>query len=612
MTTYALRCFAPTKTVRWHRHDHHIGAGRTARLVCDRDDALDALEHSTVPTWYATDSLRHTRDLTAYLGDPGTLTVNSETTATDAVQGYFADPTGTAPSYQRLVASPSVQTGLSDDSHHWQHVVGSFNGTIGTPQDAAQSLLRARGAGRLTVYANPARRAFKMQADFRHEIEAADRAESDLRGPTTSESNPAYLRFKTKVLEHESGERSNYKRTLARELALLGYDVAVDVAHDLSAAELSRRRERRDALHEAGLERYVGDRVAADHIGAETAHELRQRNRLTQPEQFALDAYDVRAFYRLRDDAPDAALAEMLRRDDYGKLREQVRRYEAFLEPEHVTRARAEQHEEDGVPLSGDRKHPLLRREFYRRLGEVVGLAEESEGASLDEWEARGAAMRSEVEALQSERDGATTRRKGDIDRRLARLARDLKDHAAALSPTTYAAGDATVKAFTAWVQEHADALAHLKLLPKSAQIDPAYIVARIGGWLRGAGLKQRRTKGRAAPYAVTLLSISTMRGLSRPRRENWQSSHFLESKSLGMKKVLQPSESPCTTALTSSPPNPNSVLVIAELLNEGKLDDFGPRKLAIIRGKVAENDTGWLHTLATSRETGRALGVVQ
>ncbi len=609
LTTYALKRFAPNKTVRWHRHDHHIGAGRTAQLVFDRDDVVVALEQSTVPTWYTTDSLRHTRDVAAYLDDPKALTINSETSGSDAVRAYFADPTGTASSYRRLIASPSIQTGVSDDSHHWPHVVGSFNGTIGTPQDAAQSLLRARGAGKLTVHANPARRAFKTQGDLLREIGEADRAEDELRGtPNSATYDPDYLALKTRVLEHESRERANFKHALTRELTLLGYDVDVDLPRDLSAAELSRRRERRDAMREAGMKRYVADRVAAVRIDADKAAELRSKHRLTQAEKFSMDAYDVRAFYRLPDEAPDAALAELLELDVYGKLREQVRKYEAFLEPEAVTRARAERRLEGDVPMRGDRKHPLLRREFYRRLGEVVGLTPETEDAVLDEWEARRAELAAEVAGLETERETATTRRKGQLDGQLAQLGRTLKAHQTAVLPTTYAAGDDRVKAFTAWVRGHRDALSHLGLVQRGVPIDPGYIVARIGGWLRGAGLKQRRGRGRNTSYAVTLSSVSVMRDLSRPRRDNWQLSHFLPIKGLGIQKVLPMPETPCSTAITPTWRNAKPDVLIGELLAAGRLAPFGERKVQIIRSKVQENDESWLHTLAHSRELNRVL----
>lgn len=142
------------------------------------------------------------------------------------------------------------------------------------------------------------------------------------------------------------------------------------------------------------------EEVSTVRIDANRAAELRKRNRLTQAEQFALQQYDVRAFYRLPSDAVTLALAQLLELDDYGKLRGRVRRYEHPTEPDDLARARAEPNDET-PPLQGDRQHPFLRREFYQRLGEVVGVTPETEGAGL----------RSEITTLETERLTATTRR---------------------------------------------------------------------------------------------------------------------------------------------------------------------------------------------------------
>ena len=297
------------------------------------------------------------------------------------------------------------------------------------------------------------------------------------------------------------------------------------------------------------------EEVSAVRIDADRAAELRKRNRLTQAEQFALQQYDVRAFYRLPSDA--VTLAELLELDDYGKLRGRVRRYEHLTEPDDLARARAEPTDET-PPLQGDRQHPFLRREFYQRLDEVVGVTPETEGAALDSWETEGAGLRSEITTLKTERQTATTRRKGKLDRRLAVLRRTLDRHDAALLGATYSKDDAVVQALTTWVTANQDALAHLKLLPHDAQIDPAYICARIGGWLRGAGVTQRRAKGRGARYAVMLSSVSEMRGYSRPRRENRQPSHFSLSKVLDKENMLQSSESACSTAIITPLQKPN------------------------------------------------------
>jgi hypothetical protein len=46
--------------------------------------------------------------------------------------------------------------------------------------------------------------------------------------------------------------------------------------------------------------------------------------------------------------------------------------------------------------------------------------------------------------------------------------------------------------------------------------------------------------------------------------------------------------------------------------LEAGKLDDFGPKKLAVIRQKLRDGEHEWLCQLANSNATGRVLGVVK
>jgi hypothetical protein len=617
LTVWALRHFAPAKAVRWHRHDHHIAAERKARLVFDQDDVLDQLETSTARTWLSTDSLKLTRNLDAYLDDPGTLTINSETTPTDPVQAFFRDPTRTAPTYRRVIVSPSVQTGVSEDSGTTADVLGLFSGNIGTPQDAEQSLLRARGAPRLSVYVNPARRKSKTAGEFIAEAETANAAEAERLGRESyATPHAGYTALAGQVREHESKARSNFKHALARELTMLGFNLSYALPRDLSPKEVERRKERREQLREAGMQRYVEDRVRAERIDATKALELKDKHRLTQDEMFAFQQWEVRDFYGLPDDTPDTVLAEMLERDNYGKLRTQIRNYENFIEPEAVARSRAESHLEH-TPLEGDQASTMLVREFYQRLGEVVGLNAETESAVLDEWEREGATIRAEAAALRAEREGATTQRKGQLDIRLKRLGHKLDRHDAALLPTTYSAQDPKVKAFMSWLRENYQALSHaLKKMPELEQLEGGYIVARIGKWLRHAGLKQQATGGRGADYAVTLQSVSIMRGFSRPRRISWPMSDFSPYKSTYIQKVLPTLE--ITSQTTKAPDAQNAkpdhdpkcwALKVSELLEAGKLEPFGAQKLATIRQRIQENNTAWLYQLATSRDMGRVLG---
>lgn len=115
---------------------------------------------------------------------------------------------------------------------------------------------------------------------------------------------------------------------LALEAARLGYTITYDVARDLKPAEVEARGNRKKALKEAGLERYVRDRVSAERIDAATAERYADLYSLSQDKFFALEQYQARVFYRSPDDVSDDELAELLRVDDYKTLRRKIERYE--------------------------------------------------------------------------------------------------------------------------------------------------------------------------------------------------------------------------------------------------------------------------------------------
>lgn len=555
ITTHALVRFAPGKTVRWLRHDYHIGAGRTARFVWGRHEALDALEQSPVPVWFSTDSLKLTRALDAYFDDPKTLTINSETTSSEPVKAYMASPSTESFHYDKVLASPSAQTGLSDDSGNWKRVVGLHSGAIGTPQDMAQGLSRARGAEQLTIFVNPAKRTAKTQTDFLREVEAADAAEAKLAGRASCAiHNPEYLAHKTYVLEQESRARANPKTSVAREMTLLGYDVTYDLPKDVSAAELARIAEREQAIRDAGMTRYVSDRVKAERIDNQTASRYEEAHRLDPDQARALDTFRLMDFYRLPPDVNDEALAEMLERDNYGKLRRQVTAYERFVMPREVAEQYASDHLLD-TPLLGDSKTPRLVYEFYQRLGVAIGFDADAEAAA-DAWRDQVTTLAESRARLLGERENATNQRKGAIDRQLKQVDREQVRADQATLPTRYDADK--VRGFARWVAEHRDALTPaFGELPTKEQLAHGHILAHIATWLRGTGLKHCADSKRTnRTYAVTLSSISAMRNLSRPRRDKWDFAQNLYKDPI--KQILRKTaETPSETNKVSAPVKP-------------------------------------------------------
>jgi putative DNA primase/helicase len=619
LTADTLKRFCPERVITWQRHDHPVAAGRRLRFTHDRDDVLDTLEAETRPTWYATDSLRHSRDVSAHLDDPDALTINSETATTDAALAYLSDPTGQAKQHRRLIASPSVQTGLSDDSEHWQHVVGSFTGHTSTPQDAMQALMRARRVGELTVYAARGRgEAVSVQEALEGAAAVAD-FEGAVLGQDYGDPNPNYERLSAEVEAQRSRRQAGYKKQLVLKAAKLGYEITYDVARNIAPGELQRRDDRRAALKEAGLERYIRDRVDAERIDAARAEQLDDKYSRSQTEHFALEQYQCRAFYVLPDDVSKGDLADMLRADDYKSLRDKVTRYEGFIEPRAVAEARARGDLDAGV-LRGDSKAHLLRHDFHRQLGRVVGLDAETE-AHAETWHLETERLEAELRELRAGAAEAQTRRKGELNRQVKRLETNLEARRLQTFGTTYRADSRAVRAFVAWCCKNYRALKYAGLVTASLDNLKAKPLETIGDSLRSCGLAHRHDGKRGAEksYSLTFGSVSGMCNYSRPRRENWTFAQQTNNKNLVDNLLCKTAVSASPTGLITPPQKPehdppalHGPDDLKSWLESGRLDAFGPQKLHVIRQKVADQDAGWLHRLANSRDTGRMLGVVR
>lgn len=557
LTHDTLRRFNPKRAITWKKHEHHIAAGRRLHFTYERDDALDALEASTVPTWYASDSLRRTRDLSAYYDQPDTLVINSETATTDEAAAYLRDPTGEAPKYRRMIASPSVQTGISDDSGHWPRVIGDFTGYSSTPQDAMQALIRARGAPELTVYANPRiRRKVVSVQDALDGTDALDSYEAAaLSSETHGTANPNYERLLADVEHRRSERQATYKRRLVLEALRLGYSVTYDVPRDLNPDDLEARDGRRKAIREAGLELYVSDRADAERISEARAKQLDEAYTLSQSDRFALDQYRLRAFYVLADDVPRDQLAEMLRLDDYEALRKKILNYECLIEPREVAEARSRGELDAGV-LKGDSAAHLLRHEYHQRLGAVVGLDAETE-AQAQVWSHKRAALEERISTLEAERLEAHDRRKGEIDKALTGLEIVKRTLVKECMSTSYSATSESVQSFKTWCVKHYQALKRAGLVTASLDNLKAKPLETIGDSLTRCGLEQKSDGKRTArSYALELASVSTMGDYSRPRRSKWDFAQQNDIKNPLNGLLRKNGETPSQTGLISSVEN--------------------------------------------------------
>ena len=236
----------------------------------------------------------------------------------------------------------------------------------------------------------------------------------------------------------------------------------------------------------------------------------------------------------------------------------------------------------------------MLRHEYHRCLGRVVGLDATTEAAlEAQRQEIDGLNVR--LEALQLEADAARTRRRGDVQRQIAKLETEILAHKGATLETRYNADSESVQAFMRWALSHYQALRAVGLVsatPANLQAKP---LETIGDSLRRCGLEQRSDAKRSGrSYAVRTLNILAMSNYSRPRRRNWDFAQQTDIQGLynDMLRENGVSASPTTTitdikkvdtpmTLMKPPLNPDDAATwLLELLDAKRLEPFGSRKL--------------------------------
>ncbi len=135
-----------------------------------------------------------------------------------------------------------------------------------------------------------------------------------------------------------------------------------------------------------------------------------------------------------------------------------------------------------------------------------------------------------------------------------------------------------------------------------------ANAVRYIASWLKLLGLRQHRVgKNARGEYALDGASLALAAYVFDRRGGDAFSKVTIYRKSVPLENVALEASIP----VPIPPPNPEPALVITQLLDTGALDALRSQKLAVIRQKLREDDTGWLYQLAHSREVGRALGYV-
>ncbi|MCA9840187.1 MAG: hypothetical protein KC422_24975, partial [Trueperaceae bacterium] len=524
VSSMALKQFAPEKNLLWHDNYYQIGQDKEVHIPFNREDALEACLFSSVPVFYSTNSIKRTRAVSEYLKHHAplkkVLVVNSETSSRPEVKAYLESPTREAPNYDILIASPSIVSGLSDESGHWQRVVGDYPNGVGTYQDHQQALGRARGVKRLIVYADPKRQTSKTYKQVLEGYEEADKLDAALHGLKAEQraTKTAYSEFKAFVESVESQYKANGSNRLIKALTLEGHSLDIGLPEYIDSDTLGERKSQNKELKKLELERYASDRADAAVISDERAKAIKDSDSRTEQEIFEFERYEIVREYCLAETASKDEVKNLLIFDEHGKMLQKIRRYEESFKPlDYVKAAAAADLEQNN--LLTDTNPLLLRHEFYLKLSEAIDLNEATEAKAKALKEQMGS-LKSQIEQLEQQRKDANTVVKGKLDQQITLLETELANLE---TRNDYHYDKDSIKLFTDYCIYNYAALDSCRLKLPQLNVFKSNPLRALANLLSDMGLSQTRVgRNEKGTYTLDLTRVAEMAGFSCPRREKW------------------------------------------------------------------------------------------
>ena len=321
------------------------------------------------------------------------LLINSETSNSPEVREIINDPNKFS-QYDYVVASPSLQTGVSIDGDLFDVITGTFFSVIGTPDDCLQQIWRSRNTKDIHVWVE-ARNIHKsyddetLEAPFSHtyskECELLSKNEHGIH-------NDLYKRIKIETEKQERKAKSNYRYNFLKLATLQGFNVELvectDKANHMEAQEMT------ELARVLGEQNYADNRVLARDITAKEASELASKQSLSTEETYELDKYLIKHTFRYEtNEGKDAArtaikhkqkidpdnfeddllLSEFIKVDNRGKLQKAVLNFELTFKTEEQLKETANELEEKNQ-LIGDIENVASKQQFNRELLNTVGF----------------------------------------------------------------------------------------------------------------------------------------------------------------------------------------------------------------------------------------------
>ncbi|MDD5035078.1 MAG: hypothetical protein PHE55_09995 [Methylococcaceae bacterium] len=252
------------------------------------------------------------------------ILITSKTSADEAVVNLLRHFDKEGMTYDFVVASPSISTGVSIEKLPLK-VFGLFGSNVNCHTDVLQAIHRVRHATEIDVWlAKSGDRIVKIspeeirQARF-DAMKELDELTANLGGGYLQPADPWLSSLWDSVFRFETHSKAELRIEFLNECRRLGYSAEFPEKDDDAATRGNALRREGLTLDEARLNQGL---VSAPDISAEKASELESAFQLSSPNKIALEKYRIKAFYGREVNL------ELVSQDRRGKWRREILRAE--------------------------------------------------------------------------------------------------------------------------------------------------------------------------------------------------------------------------------------------------------------------------------------------
>lgn len=303
MLSYTLKeAYRPNDKVQKIENYYPVGENKKVVVVDKKGLALKAFYDALAKgekTAFFCNSLDLSRavheEVSTRFTDLNVMVANSETSNTEAVREANTSPE-LFNQYDALIASPTIQTGISIEGNHFTKVVGCFQTGVGISDDFLQQLWRIREAKDYIVWFD-SRNIHNPYSEKQLEegFNAANQKEVEDLGNLETVDNEKYRRLKNAAIVLEARDKSSLRFNSIKKTTKQGFDISIandKEEDDINASSATR------VTKEAGNRVYVRERLNAKDISSEKASQIQKKQSPSKEEILELSRFQTKQIFK--------------------------------------------------------------------------------------------------------------------------------------------------------------------------------------------------------------------------------------------------------------------------------------------------------------------------